>query len=320
MAELSSIKLDFGFRKGNQSDLSGAELLDGHFYVCKDSREFGVDLDGTRIPLGDIIKDFTEAEIKAIGVPENKLYLSSDTSKLFYFNRKKLEWVEIGGRSTIAESAINDIDGNPITDTYETKSDAESEYEDINNQIENLKSIVTGLVKGMAINVYDSIEDLPDEGEEGLLYLVKQPDEKEESDDSSDDSSSSDDDSSDVDPQEQNTIYDQYVWTMTDIGYAYVKIGTSQADLENYYKKQEIDYLFEVFSSEIESSMSALEESINSKLQVMRNQVEGNTAAINSLDTKVDNMAAQITNNILSEINNIKQAYLEADLAYEQAE
>lgn len=319
MAELSSIKLDFGFRKGNQSDLSGAELLDGHFYVCKDSREFGVDLDGTRIPLGDVIKDFTETEIKAIGVPENKLYLSNDTSKLFYFNREKLEWVEIGGRPSIAESAINDIDGNPIIDTYETKSDAETEYEGINNQIENLKSIITGLVKGMAINVYDSIEDLPDIGEEGLLYLVKQPDE-EEPDDSSDDSSSSDDDSSDADPQEENIIYDQYVWTMTDIGYAYVKIGTSQADLENYYKKQEIDYLFESFSSEIETSMAAMEESINSKLQVTRNQVEGNTAAINSLDTKVDNMAAQITNNILAEINNIKQAYLEADLTYEQVE
>lgn len=68
---------------------------------------------------------------------------------------------------------------------------------------------------------YDSVEDLPDPGEEGYIYLVEPADP--ESDD-----------------------YDEYYYNSTDG--KYYAMGSLRIDLTNYYTKEEVNALLEAIS------------------------------------------------------------------------
>lgn len=72
--------------KGLKSALLNTTVESDKLRLTTDTYELYFDNGNTRIKISDIIKDYTEEEIKSLLAPLPKLYLSSDTHKLFIFD------------------------------------------------------------------------------------------------------------------------------------------------------------------------------------------------------------------------------------------
>ena len=111
--------------KGYQSALSNTPVEDGKIRVATDTGQLFIDDNGTRTEVTDFVKGHTEEEILATIAPLPKIYLSSDTHKLFVFDGE--DWlicgepnsgaVEIDHAST-ADKATQDSSGQTINKTY----------------------------------------------------------------------------------------------------------------------------------------------------------------------------------------------------------
>lgn len=75
------------FSKGFRSSLETSPIDNGTFKVATDTKQLFVDLDGERIELSDIVTGLTESEILDIWAPLPKVYLSSDTNKLYHYTQ-----------------------------------------------------------------------------------------------------------------------------------------------------------------------------------------------------------------------------------------
>lgn len=75
------------FSKGFRSSLETYPIDNGTFKVATDTKQLFVDLDGERIELSDIVTGLTESEILDIWAPLPKVYLSSDTNKLYHYTQ-----------------------------------------------------------------------------------------------------------------------------------------------------------------------------------------------------------------------------------------
>ena len=69
--------------RGLKSELDKTNVLDGTLRFVTDTQQLMLDNGTTRIEFTDVIKDFTESQIKSTIAPLPKLYLSSDTHKLY---------------------------------------------------------------------------------------------------------------------------------------------------------------------------------------------------------------------------------------------
>ena len=100
--------------KGLKSALSSLSTSDGKLRLTTDTSELFYD-DGTnRIKISDIIRDLTEEEIKNILSPLPKIYLSSDTHKLFIFDDNG-DCVDITGNSGGNSYSINELENKTTT-------------------------------------------------------------------------------------------------------------------------------------------------------------------------------------------------------------
>ena len=202
--------------RGLKASLNSKEITNGALLVTTDSKEFYVDIDNARLHISDLVTGNTAAQIQAIpnanALP--KIYIASDTRQLFWNNGEA--WVVLSDSVSYATSAEQDASGNVITNTYETISNAESNYTEIDGRLDTLESTVSSL-KSFEIQM---VSELPVTGQSNIIYFV--PD------------ASGDDDN----------VYEEFIWVKKSSNpdvYAYEQIGTTRADLDNYYTKSEID-------------------------------------------------------------------------------
>lgn len=78
------------------------------------------------------------------------------------------------------------------------------------------KSQVNSLIGSISSVRFFIVEELPPDGEEGVIYLIKE-----------------------ADGENENNIYNEYIWLVDEARYEL--IGSTQADLTNYYTKSEVD-------------------------------------------------------------------------------
>lgn len=84
------------FTRGVKSSLSSVGLDDGKIRFATDTEQLFIDTSAKRIEISDVVKEYTESEILAILAPLPKLYLASDTGKLYSYNDG---WICINGTS-----------------------------------------------------------------------------------------------------------------------------------------------------------------------------------------------------------------------------
>ncbi len=143
MSDLLLIKAGYG----SQANTDLQPIVNGTFRVTSGA-ELLVDIDDQRLHLGSVVTGYTEQEIKALQVANilAKIYLSSDTNSLFWYNTTTSTWVLVGGdHVALADRATGDALGNTITTTYETKSDASSKKAEVDQDVSALDVRVTAI-------------------------------------------------------------------------------------------------------------------------------------------------------------------------------
>lgn len=143
MSDLLLIKAGYG----SQANTDLQPIVNGTFRVTSGA-ELLVDIDDQRLHLGSVVTGYTEQEIKALQVADilAKIYLSSDTNSLFWYNTTTSTWVLVGGdHVALADRATGDALGNTINTTYETKSDATSMKEELDQVDDGLDSRISTL-------------------------------------------------------------------------------------------------------------------------------------------------------------------------------
>ena len=114
-------------------------------------------------------------------------------------------------KATVAVSgSYNDLLDKPDMNNYALMSTLNSNFYN-KKQVNNL----IGQIHGVEFRV---VEELPPDGEEGVIYLVK-----------------------DVESPEEQNYFDEYIWIPETADYE--RIGDTQADLSNYYTKSQVDSL-----------------------------------------------------------------------------
>ena len=103
--------------KGTESALNNLPIDYGKLRFTTDTARIFLDLKDKRIEFTDIIRNYKEAEIKKIVAPLPKLYLSSDTHKLFYYENG---WITISGGSSTSGGTTIDAYTKTETDTLLT--------------------------------------------------------------------------------------------------------------------------------------------------------------------------------------------------------
>ena len=98
--------------KGKESNLP--EIEDGKLRFTTDTGKLFLDYDDKRIEISDLVKGLTRDQIINTENPLPRLYLSSDTNELYFYNQ---EWHSIGGgNASTADYAINAATANYAKD------------------------------------------------------------------------------------------------------------------------------------------------------------------------------------------------------------
>lgn len=136
------------------------------------------------IPIGNTESGNDEC----ISLEETKNYMDADKSQVAF------------------TGSYNDLTDVPNLDNYATLTTLNQSYYN-RNQINELVSSMTG-------PMFEKVEELPEIGENNIIYLIHQE-------------------------GSETNIFDEYIW-LSD-GKIFEKIGSTQADFDNYYNKTEID-------------------------------------------------------------------------------
>lgn len=149
--------------KGNKSSLEQTSVEEGTIRFTKDTSELFIDSDGTRHQITDVVKGYTEAEIKSLLAPIPKIYLSKDTHKfLIYLSGKwivvgKNEWVGTKAEFKLAVKNGEILDGMTIyiTDDYSGEGQDLSEYA----KVEYVNDTFVPLEEGKGLSSTDVTND-----------------------------------------------------------------------------------------------------------------------------------------------------------------
>ena len=206
-------------QKGLSSALGSAAIDNGSFKVTTDTQKIYVDLDGVRLPLNDVVLGNTAAQITVITAANAlpKLYLASDTMDLYFYDTTT--YVPEGGSEAVAKGwrVIGDT-------TYATKTE-------LNTAVASLQESIGQISSFDIVVLSDVISTAPQPGDAEFsthtIYFAP--------------------DNSIVTDPDRNT-YAEYIWVTTDdtttpITGHYEQIGSTEADLTNYYTKAEVDTL-----------------------------------------------------------------------------
>lgn len=93
--------------RGTEAQLPA--ISDGKIRFVTDSQKLFIDCGASRIEITDFVKGYTTSQILAIQSPLDKLYLSSDTFTLYYYNQTGTTWEKVFAPHTHVTADITDI-------------------------------------------------------------------------------------------------------------------------------------------------------------------------------------------------------------------
>ena len=277
--------IDFAFRRGFRDSLNTTPIQDGTFNLVKDTGELFIDKDGSRVRINSIITDAgSEVQIRALANPEiSKLYLTSDTQKLMYFDTDTLTWKSVtSGNAINSEFAQKDALGNEISEYYYSRIDADADNQSIISMIQGLHNAIGDIV-GFETKVLTDIYDLPEFGEPGVIYCVRADsyfvfDENEEL-------------------EEFNIVnnYIELLWVDDPLFGGYFEIvGSTGVDLSNFYTKEEVDAMISDISIDIDPDDVVYLEDIQNILNTLESLDTRLTSVENSVSTNVSSLSTAI--------------------------
>jgi hypothetical protein len=162
--------------RGYESNLAKTEISDGKIRVAVDTRQLFLDNGNERLEITDVIKGFTEEEILSNILPLQKIYLSSDTHKLYVYNFSDLKW---------------EICGEPNSKYVSIKFGTSVEWSESNPVLESGELAYDSTENGLKIG--DGKTNYND-----LSFIFTSVDMKKEYDFGDEDNSSSDDNNTDT--------------------------------------------------------------------------------------------------------------------------
>ena len=101
--------------KGVKSSLSTTEIEDGKIRFVTDAAELYIDdgdegSGGVRIKVTDIIDTYTEQQLSTILVPLPKVYLTTDTHKMYVYSSATSTWYDISAIDLTAVAGSENTD------------------------------------------------------------------------------------------------------------------------------------------------------------------------------------------------------------------
>lgn len=91
--------------RGSKADLPAAS--DGKILFATDTQELFIDYGQSHIKISDIVTDYSSTQIPNIQSPLDKIYLSSDTHQLYYYD--STAWVNLSINHTHTVADITDL-------------------------------------------------------------------------------------------------------------------------------------------------------------------------------------------------------------------
>lgn len=92
-SEMQTANVDFSFRRGTKDGLNNTPIKNGSLNFTADTEEFYVDIDDQRLTIKDVKFYDTEAEIKLLDNPGDKLYIAKDTKRIFMYDYDISTWI-----------------------------------------------------------------------------------------------------------------------------------------------------------------------------------------------------------------------------------
>lgn len=104
---MSDVNYSKMMTKGLASSIESTPIEEGKIRFTTDTNQLFIDADGVRHEISDVIRGYTEAEIKSLLAPLPKLYLSSDTHKFLVYASG--EWIPVGKNEWVGTKAEFDV-------------------------------------------------------------------------------------------------------------------------------------------------------------------------------------------------------------------
>lgn len=81
--------------RGTKANLPTTPIVDGKIRLTTDTEQLFVDFGVTRLEITDIVRGKTEDQIRSTENPLDKVYLSSDTHLLLYYDTTNSTWINL---------------------------------------------------------------------------------------------------------------------------------------------------------------------------------------------------------------------------------
>lgn len=153
------------------------------------------------------------------------------------------------------------------------------------------KSQVDDLIGSVKQNEFQVVSELPEQGEEGIIYLIP------------------------IDPSDTSLGYDQYIWEESENDYIY--LGTTNLDLRNYYTKDQTDTLLsqKANSSDVYAKSQTYSKTETDDLLATKEDVSNKTTTLSGSSTDTQYPSAKtvyerliLKENVVNKVNSVSSS------------
>ena len=161
--------------KGTEEIISQTPVEPDKLRFTTDTGKLFFDTENGRLEISDIEKNLTDMEIKQLGTYGDKIYIGSDTSRAYVYNKTLNQLMEIGAGSVV-DMAINTTQPDPSSPDEKIAS------------IKWTRELVAEEIGKLTKLDIKVVETLPETGVTGTIYFVP------------------------VDAPGQTNVYEEYMW------------------------------------------------------------------------------------------------------------
>jgi len=113
----TELKTDFRFKRGTKDGLEHLAVENGSLNFTIDTQEFYVDIDDRRLTISGVEFYNTEAEIKALTIPGDKIYVAKNTRRILAYDKVQEDWIYLSssGLSIGTCSTLGDVKDKVVT-------------------------------------------------------------------------------------------------------------------------------------------------------------------------------------------------------------